>query len=55
MPYKIKKVSGGYKVGGPHGTKYSKRPQSKATAVAQLRAIAIHSRGEEFSKGAKHA
>lgn len=53
MPYKIKKVSGGFKVSGPHGAKYSKKPQSKAKATAQMRAIYMsESRSGEFSKGA---
>ena len=38
MPYKLKKVKGGYKVSGPSGVK-SKRPLSKAKARAQQRAL----------------
>ena len=38
MPYKIKKVKGGYKVSGPSGTK-SKKPLTKAKATAQMRAL----------------
>lgn len=35
----VKKVSGGYKVVAPGGHAFSKRPQTKAKAQAQLRAI----------------
>lgn len=50
MPYRIAKVKGGYNV--KHGDKsFSKHPQSKEKATAQLRAIAVH----EFGNGAKHA
>ena len=41
MPWKLKKVDGGFKVvkkDGGEGT-YSKHPQSKAKATAQLRAL----------------
>lgn len=40
MPYKLKKVKGGYKVGKKSSSKtYSKKPLSKAKAQAQMRAI----------------
>ena len=38
MPYKLKKVKGGFKVSGPSGTK-SKKPLSKERAKAQMRAL----------------
>jgi hypothetical protein len=38
MPYKLKKVKGGYKVASPRGTK-SRKALSKKQAVKQLRAI----------------
>jgi hypothetical protein len=40
MPYELRKVHGGYKVGHKGMSKtYSKKPQSKAKAAAQMRAI----------------
>lgn len=40
MPYDVKKVKGGYKVVNKEtGKTYSKKPQSKATAEAQRRAM----------------
>jgi hypothetical protein len=44
MPYKIKKVKGGYKVYSPKGAK-SRKPLSKARAKAQLRAIYANTKG----------
>lgn len=38
MPYKVKKVKGGFKVNSPHGFK-SKKPLSKERARAQQKAI----------------
>ena len=43
MPYKIKKVKGGYKVTSPHGTKAKKT--SKKKAVAQVRLLAMKKHG----------
>jgi hypothetical protein len=43
MPYKIKKINGGYKVCKTSGKCFSKKPLSKKTAVAQRAAIAINS------------
>jgi hypothetical protein len=55
MPYHVEKVAGGFKVAGPHGAKYSKHPQSKAKASAQIRAIAAsESRSGAFHEGASH-
>lgn len=50
MPYAIRKVPGGYKIveksGGNHpGRTFSKHPQTKARAAAQLRAIEANSKG----------
>jgi hypothetical protein len=44
MPYKVKKVAGGgYKVTSPHHPGgFSKKPQSRAQAEAQRRAIEAH-------------
>lgn len=39
MPYRLAKVKGGFKVSGPSGTTYSKKPQSRQQAAAQLRAL----------------
>lgn len=52
VPYSIKKVSGGFKVSSDHGTHFSKKPQSKEKAKAQLRAIAANTHGAEFHHGA---
>jgi hypothetical protein len=50
MPYRIEKVSGGYKVA--HGDKtFSKHPQSKEMAERQRRAIAMHEFGHGSHKG----
>ena len=55
MPYHVEKVSGGFKVAGLQGAKYSKHAQSKAKAVAQMRAIyASESRTGAFKDGASH-
>lgn len=48
MPYKVKKVKGGYKVYSPNGAK-SKKPLSKAKALAQERAIYANT-NEDLSK-----
>lgn len=49
MPYRIAKVDGGYKV--KHGDKaFSKHPQSRQQAAAQIRAIAA----SEFGHGHGH-
>jgi DNA polymerase I-like protein with 3'-5' exonuclease and polymerase domains len=42
MPYKIKKINGGYKVCKTTGKCFSKKPLSKKKAVAQRAAIAIN-------------
>lgn len=42
MPYKLKKVNGGFKVCKTTGKCYSHKPLSKKTAEAQRAAIAIH-------------
>jgi hypothetical protein len=53
MPYAVRKTEGGYKATNKEtGKTYSKHPQTKATAAAQIRAIAMHSHGAEFSHGA---
>jgi hypothetical protein len=41
MPYKVKKVKGGYKVAkkSTGKTGYSKKPQTKEKATAQMRAM----------------
>jgi len=57
MPYAVSKSGSGYKVRNKDsGKTYSKHPQSKATAVAQMRAIEMHSHGRngEFAHGARH-
>lgn len=43
----VKKVKGGYAVVSPEGHRFSKKPQSKSKAQAQLRAIEAnkHRRG----------
>jgi hypothetical protein len=51
MPYEVRKVRGGYKAAHKGGKTYSNHPQSKATARAQVQAIAIHT--HEFSHGAQ--
>lgn len=38
MPFKVRKVKGGYKVASPSGTK-SRKPMSKAKARRQQKAI----------------
>lgn len=50
MPYEIEKSGGGFKVkegesGERPGHEFSKKPQTKKTALAQLRAIMMHKRG----------
>ena len=51
MPYDIRKVEGGYKVGHKGTSKtYSNHPQSHATAVRQLRAIHMHSGADDGRK-----
>ena len=42
----ISKVKEGYKVRKPSGGYFSKKPQTKAKADAQLRAIEVHTRGK---------
>ncbi len=40
MPYSLRKVKGGWKVGKKGSSKtYSKKPQTKAKAKAQMRAL----------------
>ena len=47
MPYKISKKGGGEKVTSPnHPQGFSRRPQSHAKAVAQLRAIEANTKEE---------
>lgn len=47
MPYTTKKVKGGYKVANKDtGKTYSKKPQTKAKADAQLRAIYANTNGK---------
>lgn len=41
----VRKVKGGYKVKSKTGHAFSKKPQSKAKAQAQLRAIEAHKHG----------
>lgn len=41
----VKKVQGGYKVVAPNGHAFSKKPQTKAKAQAQLRAIEVAKHG----------
>lgn len=36
MPYKVKKVKGGYRVSSPHGTKARKTTKGKAAAQVRL-------------------
>lgn len=51
MPYDIRKVDGGYKVGHKGTSKtYSKHPQSHAMAVRQLRAIHMNAGAEDGRK-----
>ena len=45
MPYKIKKVKGGYKVYSPSGAK-SKKPMSKKRARRQQKAIYANTKGK---------
>lgn len=49
MPYKLVKSGDGYKVAGPSGTSYSKHPQSRQQAAAQMRALYAN----EYRKGSK--
>jgi hypothetical protein len=42
MPYKLKKINGGYKVCKTSGKCFSKKPLSKKKAEAQRAAIAIN-------------
>lgn len=49
MPYKIRKVKGGYKVFSPKGAK-SKKPLSKKRAQAQQRAIYANAPHESFTR-----
>lgn len=53
MPYSIVKKGSGYGVVSPHGAHFSKKPQTHAMAVKQLRAIEMHTRGEHFRQGAQ--
>jgi len=47
----VQKVKGGYKVKAPNGHAFSKHPQSKEKAEAQLRAIEAHKHGDKkFSR-----
>lgn len=51
MPYDIRKVKGGYKVGHKGTSKtYSKHPQSHEMAERQLRAIHMHAGAEDGRK-----
>lgn len=51
MPYAVSKSGSGYKVRNKEtGKTYSKKPQTKAMAVKQLRAIAMHSGTEDGRK-----
>ena len=45
MPYKIKKVKGGYKVFSPKGAK-SRKPLSRKRARAQQKAIYANTKGK---------
>lgn len=55
MPYKIQKVAGGFKTTSPsHPHGFSKHPQSKAQATAQMRAILANTK-EELPKHEKMA
>ena len=52
MPYDIEKTSGGFKVkegesGKRPGHEFSKKPQTKSTALAQLRAIMANKHGKK--------
>lgn len=49
MPYKLVKSGSGFKVSGPSGAHYSKKPQSKERALSQMRALYVH----EFGSGSK--
>jgi hypothetical protein len=47
MPYELRKVKGGYKTGRKgQGKTYSKKPQSKAMAKKQLRALYANTKDE---------
>lgn len=49
MPYKIKKVKGGYKVCKKHGDKcFSKKALPKGRAVSQMRALYVNERKDRF-------
>ena len=44
MPYKVKKVKGGYKVKDSKGKAYSKKPLPKSRANKQMTALRIRTK-----------
>lgn len=50
MPYRLEHFRAGYRVMGPSGQTYSKRPQSRQMALRQMRALYA----SEPSAGASH-
>lgn len=45
MPYRIRKVKGGFKVGKKGSKKtFSKKPMTKKMAIKQMRALHIHAK-----------
>jgi hypothetical protein len=52
MPYDLRKVNGGYKVGHKGQKKtFSKKPQSRKQALAQMRALYVHTKHENGGRG----
>jgi hypothetical protein len=51
MPYKVAKSGSGYKVKNKNtGKTYSKKPQTKEKAAAQMRALYMNTKDESFER-----